>query len=99
AGHRVRQPLAELRFSASAEQADGIERLSDVIREELNVKSLVRAEHLDELVSYTYKPNLKTLGPKHGKRLAAIRNELPALGDEQLAPLRRGENVTVVIGG
>ncbi len=59
----------------------------------------MRAEHLDELVTYTYKPNLKTLGPKHGKRLAAIRNELPALGDEQLAPLRRGENVTVTIGG
>lgn len=99
AGHRVRQPLSELRFSAPAVQADGIEQLSDVIAEELNIKALTRAEHLDELVSYTYKPNLKTLGPKYGKRLAAIRNELPALGDENLAPLRRGENVTVTIAG
>ncbi|HEX6985190.1 MAG TPA: DUF5915 domain-containing protein [Planctomycetaceae bacterium] len=99
AGHRVRQPLAELRFSAPPEQAAAIERLSDVIREELNVKSLARAEYLDELVKYTYKPNLKTLGPKHGKRLAAIRAELPNLPDARLAPLRRGENVTVTIGG
>jgi isoleucyl-tRNA synthetase len=99
AGQRVRQPLAELRFAAPAEQAGAIERLADVIGEELNVERLTRAEHLDELVKYTYKPNLKTLGPKYGKRLAAIRNELPALPDAQLAPLRRRENVTVTIGG
>ncbi|MGC1273331.1 MAG: DUF5915 domain-containing protein, partial [Planctomycetaceae bacterium] len=99
-GHRVRQPLAELRFTADSPELSGaIETLTDVVGEELNVKALVRADHLDELVQYTYKPNLKTLGPKHGKRLAAIRNELPTLGDALLAPLRRGANVTVTIGG
>ena len=96
---RVRQPLAELRFAAPAETAEGIVRLKDVIAEELNIKAIVPAENLDDLVSYTYKPNLKTLGPKYGKRLAAIRKELPELTDEELAPLRRGSNVTVTIGG
>jgi isoleucyl-tRNA synthetase len=79
--------------------AAAIESLTDVVRDELNVKAIVRDERLDELVGYTYKPNLKTLGPKYGKRLAAIRNELPNLGDSVLAPLRRGEDVTVTIGG
>ena len=99
AGHRVRQPLAELRYSAPDAIAGAIASLEEVIREELNLKAVVRADNLDELVSYTYKPNLKTLGPKQGKRLAAIRSELPTLGDAALAPLRRGESVTVTIGG
>ena len=47
---------------------------------------------------YVFKPNLKTLGPRYGKRLRAIREALPGLSAE-LAPLRRGENVTVTVGG
>jgi isoleucyl-tRNA synthetase len=42
---------------------------------------------------------LKTLGPKYGKLLGAIRNELPNLDPQLLAPLRSGGNVTVTIGG
>ena len=70
---RVRQPLSELKYACSDSTASDIELLADVIADELNVKRLTRAEHLDELVHYTYKPNLKTLGPKYGKRLGEIR--------------------------
>jgi isoleucyl-tRNA synthetase len=97
---RVRLPLAELQFAcASPEQREAIEHLADVIREELNIKQVTSADHLDELVHYSYKPNLKTLGPKYGKLLGAIRNELPNLDPQLLAPLRSGGNVTVTIGG
>jgi isoleucyl-tRNA synthetase len=97
---RVRQPLAELRYACAAEQdAADIAAQAEVIADELNVKAFTRAANLDDLVSYTYKPNLKTLGPKHGKLLGAIRAELPGLGDKTLAPLRSGPPVTVTIGG
>ncbi|MHC4875573.1 MAG: isoleucine--tRNA ligase [Planctomycetota bacterium] len=97
---RVRLPLAELQFAcSSAEQREAIEHLGDVIREELNIKQVTSADHLDELVHYSYKPNLKTLGPKYGKLLGAIRKELPEMDEKLLAPLRAGENVTVTIGG
>lgn len=97
---RVRQPLAELRFAAAdPAQADAISKLADVAAEELNVKKVTACENLDDLVSYTYKPNLKTLGPKYGKLLGALRNKLPELGDEVLGPLRRGESLTVEIEG
>ncbi len=97
---RVRLPLAELQFACSSpEQREAIEHLADVIREELNIKQVTSADHLDELVHYSYKPNLKTLGPKYGKLLGAIRKELPELDEKLLAPLRSGENVTVTIGG
>ena len=99
-GQRVRQPLPELRFACSdPAQRAPLESLGDVIREELNVKKITGCEHLDDLVHYVYKPNLKTLGPKYGKGLAAIGRALPAADPASLAPLRRGETVTLLIEG
>ncbi|REJ87259.1 MAG: isoleucine--tRNA ligase [Planctomycetota bacterium] len=100
ANQRVRQPLAELKFACADERdAEDIAGLSAVICDELNVKRLTRADDLGDLVSYSYKPNLKTLGPKYGRLLKLIREELPGLGDEVLGPLRSGEPVGVTVGG
>ena len=97
---RVRLPLAELKFACStAEQREAVEHLSDVIKEELNIKQVTSADNLDDLVSYSFKPNLKTLGPRHGKLLGVIRTELPKLDPAILAPLRSGQSVTVELGG
>ncbi len=97
---RVRQPLAELRFACSdPEEYQTIETLSEVIRDELNVKDIIGEENLDEYVSYSYKPNLKTLGPKYGKLLGAIRQQLPELDQNVLAPLRNGQSVDVSFNG
>ena len=102
---RVRQPLAELRVGCPAEVvrfADPrtvICHLEDVIKEELNVKQITVCESLDDLVRYEVKPNLKTLGPKYGKLLSVIKEKLPQLPAETLAPLRAGENVTVELDG
>ncbi|MBM84004.1 MAG: isoleucine--tRNA ligase [Planctomycetaceae bacterium] len=97
---RVRLPLAELQFAcASEEQRAAIKHLSEVIREELNIKQLTSADNLDDLVSYSYKPNLKTLGPKYGKLLGIIRKELPNVDGAILAPLRNGENITLTLNG
>ena len=98
-GHRVRQPLPELKVAADdPAAAAAVASLADVIADELNVKAVTPARSLDDLVRYRFKPNLKTLGPRCGKRLGAIRQALPDLSEE-LAPLRRGESVTVTVGG
>ncbi|MFY9256233.1 MAG: class I tRNA ligase family protein, partial [Fuerstiella sp.] len=97
---RVRQPLAELQFASSdPETASAIAQLADVIREELNIELVTQQANLDDLVGYSYKPNLKTLGPKYGKLLGLLRTKLPEVGDAVLGPLRRGENVSVEING
>lgn len=100
AAQRVRQPLPELRFAcASAEQRAAIEKLAEVIQDELNVKKITPCDNLDDLVNYNYKPNLKTLGPKFGKGLAAISKALPSIDGKILAPLRRGETVRLALDG
>ena len=97
---RVRQPLAELQFASSdSETAAAVSQLADVIREELNIEAVTQQDNLDDLVGYSYKPNLKTLGPKYGKLLGVLRSKLPEFGDEVLGPLRRGENVSIDIDG
>jgi isoleucyl-tRNA synthetase len=97
---RVRQPLAEVRFAGNdPTTAAAIERLADVVSDELNVKKLTRCENLDGLVTYAYKPNLKTLGPKYGKLLGQIGKALSSSDSSALAPLRRGETVTLPVGG
>ena len=97
---RVRQPLPELRFSTSdPARLAAVGALADVIAEELNVKQVTACPSLDELVRYVYKPNLKTLGPRYGKLLGAIRQELPGIDPDLLAPLRDGQDVTLSING
>jgi isoleucyl-tRNA synthetase len=100
ANQRVRQPLPELRFAcADPSQTLAISRLQDVIAEELNVKRITACDRLDDIVKYVYRANLKTLGPKYGKLLNIIKDDLPKLPAAQLEPLRRGEPVTLVLRG
>ncbi len=66
-----RQPLSEMvvvtsrAFSLSDEE-------TSVILDELNVKTLKMAEDATKYIAYKLKPQLKTLGPKYGKKLGEI---------------------------
>ena len=51
----------------------------DIIEDELNVKSVEFKDDVREFTSYTFKPQLKTLGPKYGKILNNIRTALTEL--------------------
>jgi isoleucyl-tRNA synthetase len=100
ADQRVRQPLPELRFAcADPAQREAITKLADVIAEELNVKRITPSDSLGDIVKYVYKANLKTLGPKYGKQLNALKQLLPKLEATRLAPLQNGEAITITLDG
>ena len=71
-----RQPLSEMIVKAGEALP---EYYVEVIEDELNVKKVEFAEDVENLVSYSFKPQLKTLGPKFGKQLGEIRTQLAAL--------------------
>ena len=52
--------------------------LAALVEDELNVKEALFSEGSDKFVSYELKPQLKTLGPKYGKHLGAIKQYLSA---------------------
>lgn len=66
-----RQPLAKM-LVASERELRLAGELEAVALDELNVKEMVRLAGADDLVSYSLKPQLRTLGPKYGKKLRAI---------------------------
>ncbi len=92
-----RQPLAQM-FVAT--KGDLTEEMIQIITNELNVKKLVRVTSADEFADYEIKPQLKTLGPKYGKLLGAIRNTFASLGDkarEVVEAVQNGGTYTFVI--
>ncbi|MBQ0083986.1 MAG: isoleucine--tRNA ligase [Clostridiales bacterium] len=51
----------------------------DIIKDELNIKNVSFTDNVDDFVSYNFKPQLKTVGPKFGKQLNEIRTALSEL--------------------
>ena len=56
--------------------SDSARLYTDIIRDELNVKEVKVVDDMSALSSYSFKPNLKTVGPKYGKLLGKIRTVL-----------------------
>ncbi|MDT3842960.1 MAG: isoleucine--tRNA ligase [Bacillota bacterium] len=71
-----RQPLAEMYVKAERELP---EYFCEIIREELNVKKIEFRDDVREYTNYTFKPQLKTVGPKYGKLLGKIKKSLEEL--------------------
>ena len=49
---------------------------TDIIADELNVKEVKFADDVESFISYSFKPQLRTVGPKYGKLLGGIRQAL-----------------------
>lgn len=71
-----RQPLGKI-FVTAPKALD--KEMCEIVEDELNVKELEFVTDSSGYVSYSFKPQLKTLGPKYGKLLGAIRNHLASL--------------------
>ncbi|MEJ7797260.1 MAG: isoleucine--tRNA ligase [Solirubrobacteraceae bacterium] len=97
---KVRQPLHEAVVVAAGREREAIERLGEVVREELNVKRLRFVSQTSELGSYALKPNYRTLGPRFGKAMAQVAAAVAALDASHVADaLRDGEQVAIFIDG
>lgn len=59
------------------------EYFRDIIEDELNIKEAVFKEDVSDLTSYSFKPQLKTVGPKYGKQLGGIREYLQGVDGTQ----------------
>ncbi|HZO35335.1 MAG TPA: DUF5915 domain-containing protein, partial [Solirubrobacteraceae bacterium] len=97
---KLRQPLHEAVVVAAGREREAIERLAEIVRDELNVKRLRFVAEADELGSYQVVPNYRTLGPRFGKNMPQAAAAIEALDAAGVASaLREGRTVAVNVGG
>jgi isoleucyl-tRNA synthetase len=97
---KVRQPLGEAVVVADGREREAIERLADIVREELNVHSVRFVAAADELGSYEIKPNYRALGPLFGSNMPLAADAIAALDPSHVATaLREGRPIGITVAG
>lgn len=96
---KVRQPLAELRVAGTESDHRAVERFASQLCDELNIKRIVWHESHEQepLLKAEVKANLKSLGPKAGANLQAIKSTIEAMNAAELIAGTRG-GAKVAIG-
>ena len=92
-----RQPIGTM--FVKAENALG-EMYQEIIADELNVKNVAFTDDVRDFTSYTFKPQLKTVGPKYGKFLGGIKQYLASVdGNEAMDTLNATGALTFEVNG
>ncbi len=92
-----RQPIGTMFVKAEKALSDFYQ---EIIEEELNVKEVKFTDDVREFTTYTFKPQLKTVGPKYGKQLGGIKEYLVNVdGNEAMDKLNAGENLVFDVNG
>ena len=91
-----RQPIGKMYVKA--------ERMPDfyteIIADELNVKQVEFTDDVDSFTSYSFKPQLRTLGPKFGKNLGQVRNLLAGIdGNKAISELNKTGTLKLTVAG
>ncbi|MBE5857933.1 MAG: isoleucine--tRNA ligase [Lachnospiraceae bacterium] len=91
-----RQPIGKMFIKAEKELDDFY---TEIIRDELNVKEVEYTDDVREFTSYTFKPQLRTVGPKYGKQLGGIQKELASLdGNKAMDELNANGALKFMVG-
>ena len=92
-----RQPIGKMFVKADAALS---QFYLDIIKDELNVKVAELTEDVSALTTYSFKPQLKTLGRRFGKNINAVREILAGLdGQAAMAELKEKGTLTIQVEG
>ncbi len=93
---KIRQPLRALHLVTKDRQETRILiEMEDLIKDELNVRSIVFRENEEELVEYSAKPNYKILGKQLGKDMKAAADRIEALSMREIQSLLEGATLSI----
>ena len=89
---KVRQPLSEVIIDGKHKKI--LKGLDDLIKEELNVKSIIFEKDLSKYMNFKIKPNFKEAGKVLGNKMKDFNNFLQNLNSKQIENIREGNSVT-----
>ena len=97
---KVRQPLQKVMIPILDEnQRTEIEAVSDLIKAEVNVKEIELLDDASGVLVKQIKPNFKALGPRFGKDIGLISNEIQNFSQEQINEIDAKGELSLVISG
>ena len=98
---KVRQPLAKVEvILANATHLDWLQSHVALIGQELNVKQVEFTEEAERYITYELQPNFKSLGPRLGRLMPAVKKALlEAEGGPLLAQLKAEGKITLDVAG
>ena len=92
-----RQPIATMFVKAPFTLG---EFYQEIIEDELNVKKVVFTDEVRDFTTYTFKPQLRTVGPKYGKQLGGIQKYLGSVdGNDAMDILKEKGALTFDVDG
>ncbi len=95
---RVRQPLGTL-YAVVPPGTELEPELLEILRDELNVRTIQLIQGAEELVTFSARPNFRALGARFGKRTPRVADAIRELPSAALAAFRRGEPLGVEVEG
>ena len=97
ANSKNRQPIGTMYVKSEFQLS---EFYKEIIEDELNVKEVVFKDDIADFISYSFKPQMRTVGPKYGKLLNKIKTVLSELdGNKAMAELKSTGELKLDIDG
>jgi isoleucyl-tRNA synthetase len=97
---KVRQPLQKIMIPVdSFQQKEAILAVSNLIKHEVNIKEIELLEDASDILIKQIKPNFKTLGPKFGKDMRLIANEIQNFSKEDINKIEKSGSISIDIQG
>ena len=94
---RVRQPLSEILIDGKNSMVIG--ELTELIKEELNVKKVTYVKDTSEYMNFTVKPNFRNVGKVFGSNLKEFQDKLLELSLSDIKKLQNNESIKMTVAG
>ncbi|HOI29582.1 MAG TPA: isoleucine--tRNA ligase [Melioribacteraceae bacterium] len=96
---KVRQPLKKIMVVVDKDRREALEKMKDVVLEEINVKEMISLEDDSGIVNKSAKPNFKVVGPKYGKLVKALTSAIKDLDKRAIDTLDKTGEYELQIQG
>jgi isoleucyl-tRNA synthetase len=96
---KVRQPLKKLMIVVEKNMRDALAMMKEIILEEVNIKELEILEDDSGIVHKSAKANFKTIGPKFGKKVKPVAEQIKNLTITEISSLEKGKPITIDVDG
>ncbi|QQS36506.1 MAG: isoleucine--tRNA ligase [Ignavibacteriales bacterium] len=96
---KIRQPLLKIMVVVDRNKKEALEKMKDVILDEVNIKELIVLDDDSGIVNKSAKGNFKAIGPKFGKKVNPVANRIKAMTKDEISALEKEGSIKISLDG